>query len=217
MFGPKGAVVGGAIGGVGNALLGGEGEDPAQEAEQRLQQVLARSTFTDEDREYFTLLYEVQKATTNDPQAALQVVGQAIMQRLQDREEERSQHRNMLEMQAVTSEYFKPFTKSIIDSARQRAMITERLAEDVPENYRGLMRADAAASLDNATKVANAYATQAQLLPAFASMQQQQGLVDQAAQTLYSQGLNNAVAGNTGQLGGGGGLQALVAQALGQG
>lgn len=186
--GPQSAVIGGLIGGLGNALMGGG--EAGESADDRFANVLGQTSFDDETRSEFQVMYEILKETTGDDQAALSQVGQAMIQRMMEQDNAQAAQAKMLATQALTAQFFQPFTKQLLDSAQQRATIGENLAESLPENYRGIARMQNAASLDNATRTANAYAAQSQLLPAMAAIQYQQGLAQQAAQQAAAQGMN---------------------------
>lgn len=185
-----GTAAGAAVGGVANVLFGG-GEE-GQSADDRWQSILKQDlNLPNEDLAELSVMYEILKETTGDDDAALAQVGQELLTRMMGRQQDREAQAKMLATQALTAQFFQPFTKQLLDSAQQRATIGERLADDLPENYRGIARMQNAASLDNATRTANAYAAQAQLLPAMASMQFQQGLISQAANQQATQGISN--------------------------
>lgn len=178
--GAPGAVIGGIGGGLANVFMGGgAGGDSADD---RFDSIMGDVSLPDDDVQEIRALYNVLKEVTGDDEAALQQIGQLIIQRITGQQDAQDAQAKMLATQALTAQFFQPFTQQLLESAQIRAGIGERLAEQLPEGYRAVARSQNAAGLDNATRVANSYAAQAQLLPAMAAMQYQQGLANQAAQ-----------------------------------
>lgn len=214
--GPWGMLGGAVLGGVGNALFG-EPDEKVDFAE-TLDKVLSQGGFSEDDATEIKLMYSILKETKSEEEAK-SAIGDIIMNDMQMREQaqlasEDAQSR-MLATQALTAQFFQPFTQQLLDSAQQRYAVTESVANSLPAEYRGIARAQNAASLDNATRVANAYASQVQLIPAMSAMQQQQGMADQLAQQQAAQVM--ASLGIGGQGSGGGSLVDLIAsQATGQ-
>lgn len=178
-------------------------------------EVLNRAGFGDEDKAQIKLTYDILKETQGKDKAN-DAIGQLIMQdittRQQQKQEDESSQRRMLATQALTAQFFQPFTKQMMDSAQNRYQISESLAKDLPPEYRSIMRANNVASLDNANRVATAYASQAQLIPQLATIDYQMNLANQLSQ-------QNAAAVIQGMAGGGqsGSLTDLASQMALQG
>lgn len=205
MFGPWGAAVGGVAGGLLSLLDNDDEANP----EEKLISFIQQAQLPDEKKASYLLQYEILRETTGDEKAALQTVGQQIVTDMANAEQAQEQQQKMLASQALTAQFFQPFTQQLLDSAQQRAKIGEQLAGQLPDGYRQIAQMQNAASLDNATRTANAYAAQAQILPAFEAMQQQQQMANQLAQQQTAQVMQQVAGGNAA---GGGGLASLIQQ-----
>lgn len=182
-LGPQAAVAGGVLGGAYNAIFGGE--EKSGDSVWVKDETLTRAGYSDEDKTQIKLMYQILKDTQGEEQAKA-AIGQIIIQDLQGRQaqqdfEEQSQKR-MLASQALAAQFFQPFTQQMMDSAQQRYAITEKIADELPPAYRSVARAQNAAALDNSTRVATAYAAQAQLLPSLSAIEYQKSLADQLSQ-----------------------------------
>lgn len=211
-LGPKGAAIGGVIAGVGNALFGGG--DEKVDFEEQLTTVLDQGGFSNDDSIQLKLMYRILKETKGED-AAKAEIGDIVINDMKMRAQaqlatEDAQSR-MLATQALTAQFFQPFTQQLLDSAQQRYSVTEQLANDLPPEYRSIARAQNVASLDNATRVANAYASQAQLIPQMAVLEQQQGIASQLAQQQAAQVTAQLGYGGA-SAGGGGSLVDVIAQ-----
>lgn len=179
--------------------------------------VLNRAGFDDTDKAQIKMTYDILKETQGKDKANA-AIGQIIMSdmtnRQQQRQQDESSQRRMLATQALTAQFFQPFTKQMMDSAQQRYAISESVAKDLPPEYRSLMRAQNVAALDNAQRTATAYASQAQLIPQMAGMDYQMNLANQlsqqqAAGVIQQMGLGAGVGGGGGSLSGLAGLVSL--------
>lgn len=214
-LGPEAAVAGGVIGGVYNAIFGGK-EEGGGGTKWLEDETLDRAGYSSEDKEQIKLMYSVLKDSQGE-EVAKQQIGQIIINDLQTRQanqdfEAQSQKR-MLASQALAAQFFQPFTQQLLDSAQQRYAITEKVADELPPTYRAVARAQNAAALDNATKVAQAYQVQAQLLPTLSAVEYQKSLADQLSQQQAATVIANLYGG--GNAGGGSIADLLAAQAGG--
>lgn len=212
MFGPEVAVPAAAIGGIANAIFGGKKHEGGS-SKWLEDDTLDKAGYSEQEKAQIKTMYEVLKSTT-DGKTAAQQIGQIIIQDLttkqQATQQEAVSQKQMLASQALAAQFFQPFTQQLLDSAQQRYAITEKVADDLPAGYRSVARAQNAASLDNATRVANAYQSQAQLLPALATMQYQKGLADQLSQQQAAQVMANLYGSGAG--GGSSSLTDLASQ-----
>lgn len=194
MLGPEGAVIGGGLGAVYGLL---KGHKKGTDFNTTLDKMSGQANLTGADVSEMKLTYSILKQTGLSDKDARAQVGQMALGKIQTGSQAASDQSKMLATQALTAQFFQPYTDQLIQSAQMRHQATQSLLPSLPAEYRGVVAAQDAASLDNSTRVANAYAAQAQLLPAFASMQAQQSLAQQAAQRTASTAL------------GGGGAQTL--------
>lgn len=196
------------------AVLGGVGGKPKDGTPVWLKdEVLNRAGFNDQDKAQIQMTYDILKETQGKDKANAaigQLIMQDITQRQQQKQEDESSQRRMLATQALTAQFFQPFTKQMMDSAQQRYQVSESLAKDLPPEYRSIMRAQNAASLDNANRVATAYASQAQLIPQLATIDYQNGLAQQLAQQQAATVIQGMGIGGGGSQGGS--LSNLAAQ-----
>lgn len=199
MFGPEVAIPAAVIGGIANAAFGGKHEGSSSKWLE--DDTLDRAGYSEQEKAQIKTMYEVLKSTT-DAKTASQQIGQIIIQDLTSKQQavqqEAVSQQRMLASQALAAQFFQPFTKQLLDSAQQRYSITESVAKDLPPEYRSVARAQNAAALDNATRVANAYQAQAQLLPSMAGMQQQQAIASQLSQQQAAQVMANLYGGGAG-------------------
>lgn len=210
IFGPEIGVVGALGMGLFQGLAGKSKDGSSVWLDEK---VLQRAGFDDADQAQIHLTYDILKETQGK-KAADAAIGQLIMQdisqRQQQKQEDESSQRRMLATQALAAQFFQPFTKQMMDSAQQRYSVSESLAKDLPPEYRSVVRAGNAASLDNANRVATAYASQAQLIPMLATIDYQKGLADQLAQQQAASVIQGMGIGAQGA--GGGSLSSLASQ-----
>lgn len=195
--GPWGAAGGALVGGLGNALFGGGGGSKKS----NITELLSNAPLTPEARDRLQLTYEILKETSDEKTAGA-TIGQMILEELNagaaEAKATEDSQRRMLATQALTAQFFQPFTKELLDSAQMRYKMTQDLLPSLPESYRGIAAQQSIAALDDSTRLANAYASQAQLIPTMSAMQQQQSGVNQIAQQLFQQSLANTGTGGAG-------------------
>lgn len=190
------------VAGTVNALFGGK-EDDGPSVWMK-DETLSRAGFDEVEKTQIQTAYEILKETEGEDEAKKQIgaiIMDSIMMKQQNRELERQSNARMLATQQLAAEYFQPFTQQMMDSAQQRYNATEAVAADLPPAYRAVARSQNAASLDNATKVASAYATQAQIIPQMATMDYQMSLANQLSQQQAAQVMQQLMGG--GQAGAG--------------
>lgn len=197
-----GAIGGGIIGG-GISLLSGGDKEP--DFESRLDELLKGTGIPDEQADELKATYEllVEAGGGGDEAKtqALTTIVNSVMQNQAAQEQAKAAQYEMLSRQAMTAEFFRPLTQQLIESAQTRAAIGERVAADLPPAYRAVAQQQNAAALDNATRTANAYAAQAQLLPTLANLEYQKGLADQIAQQQAAQVMQQMGIGGGGSAG----------------
>lgn len=160
--GPKGALIGAVLGGLGNALLGAGDDGPAPD--DVLTNALQYSGLTPESQNRITAVYKVM-SELGDETEALNLAGQLIMDEMTAAQQHEQDLQTMLATQALTAEFFQPFTQQLLDAANLRAGITEQMAASLPGPYQAVARQQAVTGLSSAQRLAAAYDQQAQLLP----------------------------------------------------
>lgn len=210
-FGPEIGIPATVISAGLNAFFGGKKGDKTPVWLE--EETLDRAGFSDVDKSQIRMTYDILKETQGED-AAKTAIGQIIMQDITTRkaqeQEDISSQRRMLATQALASQFFQPFTKQMLDSAQQRYQVSESVAKDLPPEYRSIMRAQNAASLDNANRVATAYAAQAQMIPQMAAVDYQKSIADQLAQQQAATVIQNLYGGGAS---GAGSLTDLASQA----
>lgn len=160
--GPKGALIGAVLGGLGNALLGAGDDGPAPD--DVLTNALSYSGLTPESQNRITAVYKVM-SELGDETEALNLAGQLIMDEMTAAQQHEQDLQTMLATQALTAEFFQPFTQELLDAANLRASITEQMADSLPGPYQQVARQQAVSGVTSAHRIASAYSQQAQLLP----------------------------------------------------
>lgn len=199
---PAGAAIGGALGGLGGLIFGGKKEDKASTGTmtpgQRLRSVLQSSgiptTTSSQIMGYYKALAELNGGSIEAKAQALAQVQPLVLEALQGSGTNQFASGQLTPtqnaaIQAQTAQFLSPYVQQTIDSAQQNADYTMKYLPSVPEAYRGVLAAGAQAELSASTRLANAYAAQAQLAPGMAALQQAQ----QAQQSLASQLLQQAI------------------------
>lgn len=152
----------------------------------------------DQQNEMFAL-YELEKDALGEDQAKASLMQRlSVHAEMMDTQEfaaaqEAVAQQRMLASQALAGQFFQPFAQQMITSAQQRHQMMQNVLPTLPENFRGIAAAQSATALDNATRMATAYQAQAQMIPAMASFQEQQGQVNNLASQLLQQGIQNAL------------------------
>ncbi len=98
-------------------------------------------------------------------------------------------------LQAETARFIQPYQKAALVNGQLQADYMGGNVESLPPAYRGLMKAGAMSGQIASVNLANAYGAQAQLAPLAAAIQTGQTQMQSAANSLYAQGLNNALSG----------------------
>jgi hypothetical protein len=209
--GPWGALAGGIVGG-GLSLLGSVGNETAEKV---LDKVLVPGAYMDEnDVDDLKSLFQVYKETGKNDNEALELVGQTAMQlkteRRAQREQEQLSSQRQIAQQAMFSQFFKPFTQQMIDSANLRYQTMQNLLPNLPEAYRGIVEMQNVTALENATRTANAYALQSQAIPTIEALKEQQAVQRQIAQQIQAQAIAAQIQGLSG--GGTGSISDLLTQ-----
>lgn len=185
--GPWGIAGGALATGLFNAIAGGDKTKPSKWIQD---DTLDRVGYTEEDKKQVQLMYDI-LVDIHGEEKANEEIGNLVLTDLQNRQmlesQERAEQTRMLSSQALAAQFFQPFTQQMLDSAQQRYQLTESLADQLPEGYRAVARANNVAALDNATRVATAYAAQSQLIPQQAALEMQHGLAQQLAQQQAAQ------------------------------
>lgn len=193
--GPWGAAGGAVVGGLFNAIAG---EDKVEPSKWIQDDTLDRVGYSDEDKKQVQLMYDI-LVDIHGEEKANEEIGNLVLTDLQNRQmlesQERAEQTRMLSSQALAAQFFQPFTQQMLDSAQQRYQLTESLADQLPEGYRAVARSNNIAALDNATRVATAYAAQSQLIPQQAALEMQHGLAQQLAQQQAAQVMANMLGG----------------------
>jgi hypothetical protein len=190
-----GAIGGGVLGALG--ALGGKGESGPDF--KKIGNLLAQAGVPEADRNQLTALYELDKQLLGEEAAKAnltthvqQIIAQTQSASAQMAAEQQAQSR-MLASQALAGQFFQPFAQDMLQSAQQRHQMINNLLPSLPENYRGVAASQSAASLDNATKMATAYAAQAQMIPAMAAFQDQQSQINGIASQMLQQGIQGTL------------------------
>lgn len=98
-------------------------------------------------------------------------------------------------LQAETARFMQPYQKAALVNGQLQADYLSGDLDSLPPAYRGVMKAGAMSGQIASTNLANAYGAQAQLAPLAAAIQTGQSQLQSAANSLYAQGLNNALSG----------------------
>lgn len=199
-----GALLGGAIGGLAGLLTGGKkkGPQPINLAHLYQQANIDPQTAAQFDR-YYRVLTSLDGSKEGRLQAR-STIANLVLQKVAQ-QQANPVHTltpsEMAAMQAQTAQFLKPYTDQTLSTAQQAYQNTMGQLSNVPEQYRGVLSSGASNQLSAATRLANAYAAQAQLAPQAMALQQQQ----QTQQALAQQLLQQAIAAQlSGQSAGGG-------------
>lgn len=224
---PVGSLVGAGVGALGGLLFGGkkkssESVTPEQQLAKAYAAAGLDSTTQAELSQYYTVINTLGGNTKESRQQALSTVGQLIMKEMQSKlgsggtgPAAMTPSQNAA-IQMQTQRFLAPYLKSSLDTAQAAAQATLSQLGNVPEQYRGVLAAGASQQLAATTRLANAYAAQAQLSSqAFAleqQQQQQQALASQLQQQAYAAQMANGYGGYNSAGAGGSDFASLIGQ-----
>lgn len=168
-----GGAIGGALGVISNTFM--HGDDVKGDTSTAIQNALGQSNLPPEAQQEILGTYNVLMALAQGDEkeeaAARQQVGQLIMQRMAASEDARTSTESMLATQALAGQFFQPFTQQMMQASNLRSGLTEQMAGDLPPAYRQLARLSAINSQDSTARLASAFSTQAQLIPAIHTLE----------------------------------------------
>lgn len=201
--GPWGALGGGLAMGLYNGFFGG-GEDAGGSFDKdKVVDYMSITGMGEDQQQEMFALYELEKDALGGDAAKANLM-ERLSLHAQERDyqeqvtaQEAQAQQRMLASQALAGQFFQPFADKMITSAQQRYQAMQNILPSLPESFRGIAASQAAGALDNATRMATAYQAQAQMIPAMASFQEQQGQVNSLAQQLLQQGIQNTLTPQT--------------------
>lgn len=203
---PAGAAIGGVLGGLGGAIFGGHKKAAAPKPEDQLAQAFLQSgidqSTQDQLSHYYSVLNTLGGNTKESRAQALNTVGQLILKEMNTPATASAPAAWTPEQNAAvqlqTSQFLAPYLKQTLDTASESARVTLAQLANVPEQYRGVMAAGASQQLAATTRLANAYAAQAQLAPQAQAIQNQQQQQQALAAQLQQQAIAAQLSGSVG-------------------
>lgn len=196
-----GALLGGAIGGLAGLLHGSPKKGPATINLANLYQQanIDPGTAAQYDR-YYKVLTSIDGSKDGRTKAR-QTIANLVLQQVAQQQTNPIHSLSPTEiaaMQAQTAKFLQPYTDETLSTARMAAQNTLANLSKVPEAYRGVLSTGAMNQLAASTRLANAYAAQAQLAPQAAALQQQQSQQMSLAAQIQQQALAAQLSGQSG-------------------
>lgn len=198
-----GALLGGAIGALGGLLFGGKKKSAADQTI-NLAKLYQTANIDPATASQYDRYYKVLTSLDGSKEGRLkarQTIANLVLQKVAQGQApgvHTLTPTEMAAMQAQTAAFLKPYTDQTIQTAQLAANNTLSQLPNVPEQFRGVLSAGAGNQLAAATRLANAYAAQAQLAPQAMALQQQQAAQQSLAQQLLQQSIAAQLAGGQG-------------------
>lgn len=200
LLGPKGAVIGGLIGGLGSMVFGGK-KSKTTDPNEILTSALSESGLDPQTQKEIRAFYIVTSRLGGDSKdsqiAALNQTGQLILQEMQRRQEAQAEQQFLGNVQGDISQFIEPFRQQTLMDAALQSQIMQQLAPTLPPEYRSVITAGALGQQAASGRLANSLAVSAQMSPVIQAQRRQMQLVDQAAQQLVGQGISTALGGGS--------------------
>lgn len=201
-----GALIGGVAGGIGGLLFGGKKKDKSADATDQLARAFQAANLDPSVEaklsHYYSVLNTLGGDTKESRTQALGTVGQLIQQEVLNGMNSTTAQPMTPDQNAAiqlqTSNFLAPYLKQTLDTASEAARVTLSQLNNVPEQYRGVMAAGASQQLAATTRLANAYAAQAQLAPQAQAIQNQQQQQQALAAQLQQQAIAAQLSGTVG-------------------
>lgn len=200
--GPIGAVAGGLIGaglgGLGGLIFGGKGKKK-ESSVINLSQLYQAANVDPETQEQFKRYYKTLVAVDGSKESRLrarQTIAQLVQQYALTQQANPVHELTPAEaaaMQAQTAAYLKPYHDQTLATAQSAYDTTMANLSKLPANIQAIYKSNASNQLSAATRLANAYAAQAQLAPQTYALQQQQQTQQAIARQLMQQQYQQAM------------------------